>query len=113
MKLKSHLVIVMAFITFFLACKYSSPQSNDSEMTLLMRKMYDDIERIKIDSNNVENLFELDHNEILKAKTTESEKSKSPEFHSFSLQYLATLDIYKESFKNDRKNNLGLSFMSR
>lgn len=63
--------------------------NGDSELALMMRKMFDEAYQIKeevLDGKKVSTV--LDHESILTAHATEPEKAASPEYKAFASTYL-------------------------
>jgi len=70
--------------------------NGDSELALLMREMYDEVQQIKekIDSDD-SIVINLDHKKILTAHATEPKKAASEEYKAFAKTYLQTIESLK------------------
>lgn len=67
--------------------------NGDSELALLMRKMFADVERIKEQVQNGEAVtVKVDHKKILSAHATEPAKAASPEFKTWGTAYLKGIE---------------------
>ena len=95
--------IVVVFMTFFLAqCKEEKSQGNfvnsngDSELTLLMRHMYDHFEGVKNQITDGQNPRILVHNQIKLAESTEPEKAKSESYQNFADEYIKLVSQYND-----------------
>lgn len=94
------IALILIIIGFAISCnqeKCSSTKSKektantytDSELALLMRDMFLEVEQMKMQIANNEPLsMNLDHKKILSAHATEPEKAASPEFKAFAHSYL-------------------------
>ena len=72
--------------------------NGDSELALLMREMFTDVERIKEQVQNGEAVtVEVDHEKILSAHSTEPAKAASAEFKTWGTAYLAGIETLKKS----------------
>lgn len=72
--------------------------NGDSELALLMRKMFNDANRIKKQIQNRESVtVKVNHNEILTAHATEPAKAASAEFKTWGAAYLAGLEELKNA----------------
>jgi hypothetical protein len=70
--------------------------NNDSELTLLMREMYDYYDQLKVDIEQGEMPDKIrDFKEIHQAVATQPEKSQSPLFQAMSTVYLESADRLK------------------
>ncbi len=67
--------------------------NGDSELALLMRKMFADVERIKKQVQKGETVtVKIDHEKILSAHATEPEKAASAEFKAWGATYLKGIE---------------------
>lgn len=76
--------------------------NGDSELALLMRKMYDDhyVVKEKIEAGkNFE--FNSDYDRLFTADATEPEKVASPEYKAFGQAYLASLEPLSNATYDD------------
>lgn len=63
--------------------------NGDSELALLMREMYDELEQARQHVEKGESFsYQVDHQKILTAKATEPEKAASEEYKAFADVYL-------------------------
>ena len=75
--------------------------NNDSELTLLMRDMYNYYDSLKVDIQNGEVPSEFrDFSEIHKAVATQPSKSESPLFQAMSTVYLQSANRLNSSKSN-------------
>jgi hypothetical protein len=72
--------------------------NGDSELALLMRSMFDELEEAKTQIANQEPVtLELDHEKILTAHATKPEVAASDEFKGFAQAYLQSMEEFKEA----------------
>ena len=70
--------------------------NGDSELALLMRAMFDELQQIKQQiANNEPITINLDHEKILTAHATEPEKAASAKYKAFANSYLQTIEKLK------------------
>lgn len=76
--------------------------NGDSELAVLMRDMFDDLERVKsqiVDGDSV--TFTIDHQKILTAHATQPEKAASAEYEAYANHYLNIINSIKEAGPDD------------
>jgi cytochrome c556 len=72
--------------------------NGDSELALLMREMFTDVERIKAQVQNGEKVtVQVDHEKILSAHATEPAKAASAEFKTWGTAYLEGIETLKNA----------------
>ena len=123
--MQNHLkAILLISITFILGITCSDNQKDcaaktalkpstinpngDSELALLMRDMYDDLERVKsqiAEGKAIESLPE--HQRILTAHATEPEKAASPEYKAFATIYLQYVEALQKAEPKDVEKAYG------
>lgn len=83
---------------------YINP-NGDSELTIFMRSMYDDLHKIKLQiAEGDAELLNLDHEKILTTLSTEPEKISSKEYQAFAQSYLnaqTKMNAADESIRKD------------
>ena len=72
--------------------------NGDSELALLMRAMYDDVERMKIQIKNGETpTTSVNFEKMFTVEATEPEKQASDRFKSFGKLHISTLEALKNA----------------
>lgn len=72
--------------------------NGDSELALLMRDMFDDVERMKRQIAEGKPVSSsIDHEKILTAHATQPEKAASAEYKAFAVQYLSIIEALKDA----------------
>ena len=99
--------ILSLLILFILAisCSERSKSSKkiinpngDSELALLMREMFDDMEELKSRIENEQPISSLlGHENILTAHATQPEKAASAEYQAFAKTYLNTVEALRKA----------------
>lgn len=80
--------------------------NGDSELALLMRKMFADVERIKKQVQEGETVtVKIDHEKILSAHATEPEKAASAEFKAWGTAYLKGIEKLTNSSPENAEQN--------
>jgi CRISPR/Cas system CSM-associated protein Csm2 small subunit len=115
----SIIVIFIFSVIVLKACKEvrkNEPEKNivekpinpngDSELALLMREMFADIERVKQQVQNEEVItVKIEHKKILTAHATEPDKAASSEFKTLGDEYLNSIEkLIKSSPENTERN---------
>ena len=79
--------------------------NGDSELSLLMRAMFEDAERMKEQiAKGIPVKVSENHKDILKAHATEPEKVSTDEYHTFADVYLKSLESLQSADINDRES---------
>jgi len=90
--------------------------NGDSELAILMRTMFDELQIMKTQIVNEEaNIINLDHEKILSAHATEPEKANSDEYKAFAAAYLNTLKSINDvpaNLRQEQFSNLVTNCMS-
>jgi len=77
--------------------------NGDSELALLMRSMYEDLDSIKKQLERGDStLLSLNHEKILSAHATEPHKAASPEYKAFAAGYLNLIEALDKAQQTDQ-----------
>lgn len=101
--MKRYLTFLSIMITVYLLASCSETNNTslnpngDSELAILMREMYNDLEIIKknLSSEDLKS-FKIKHDKILTAKGTEPEKVNSDTYKAFSEIYLSVIESFNK-----------------
>jgi len=90
------LLVSIAFISFS-GCQEAKPvplnPNGDTELAILMREMFVDLEKAKKDMEEGKKVkLKLDHKKLLTAEATEPEKVATETYKSFAQMYLSAID---------------------
>ncbi|MFK7758199.1 MAG: hypothetical protein AB8B53_14815 [Flavobacteriales bacterium] len=106
--MKLPFVLVIIVIGFSVGCGANSAEmpstsNSDSELTLLMRQMYEDAITVKqaILANNP--LVLLNHEAVLTAQSTQPEKAQSELYQTFVSDYLTKLKLLNKAESLEQK----------
>lgn len=88
---------------------FTKNPNGDSELALLMREMYLELEQVQSQIEKGEPVrLQVDHESILTAHASEPEKAASPEFKAFAKQYL----IFVEQMKSAKPAELEVYYQN-
>jgi hypothetical protein len=89
-------------LSFTNATPLAAKAGSDSELTLLMREMYDDAAKMKTAVNKRKKVVpSVNHELMLKAAATEPEKVASPAYAALAQAYLKALNSLQEGSPAD------------